>query len=289
MPDLFSALANPDFAFLRLAFLASACASVAFGIVGSLVVARRLSYLAGGIAHCCLGGIALGLFAERVLRWENFGPTAGATLVSLLAALALGALTLRGREREDTLIGVLWALGMAGGLILLNFTPGHAELMSYLFGDILLVAERDLWLTAALSAFLLLLCLGFYRHILATCFDQEFTALRGVPADACYLAILCLTALTVVLTVRLAGVIMVIALLTIPAATAGRLTGSLKGMMFWASVLCLVFNWGGLAASYSLGAAYGINVSSGPAIVACAGAAYLLTALAGRLLRPRGR
>ena len=117
------------------------------------------------------------------------GAWAGASRIShalrtLVQRHGLGALTLRGREREDTLIGVLWALGMAGGLILLNFTPGHAELMSYLFGDILLVAERDLWLTAALSAFLLLLCLCFYRHVLATCFDQEFTALRGVPADA---------------------------------------------------------------------------------------------------------
>lgn len=288
MPDLFAALADPDFAFLRLAFLASAFASVAFGIIGSLVVARRLSYLAGGIAHCCLGGIALGLFAERVLHWQGLGPTAGALLVSMLAALLLGWLTLRGREREDSLIGVLWALGMAGGLILLNFIPGYADLMSYLFGDILLVAETDMWLTAGLGGLLLLLCLLFYRHILATCFDQEFTRLRGVPANAVYLAILCLTALTVVLTVRLAGVIMVIALLTIPAAAAGRLSGSLKAMMAWACVLCLAANWSGLAISYSLGSCYGINVSSGPAIIVCAGAAYLLVCGGRCLWRRRG-
>jgi zinc transport system permease protein len=277
MPDFFTALADPNFSFLRYAFLASAFASVCFGIIGSLVVARRLTYLAGSIAHCCLGGIALGLFAERVLHSQFFGPLAGALVVSLAAALTLGLLSLHCREREDTLISVLWSVGMAAGLLLLNFTPGYTDLMSYLFGDILLVEPLVMYLMAVLGAALIILVSLFYRQILATAFDHEWTGLRGVPANFIYLSLLMLTAVTVVLTARLAGVIMVVALLTIPAATAGRFSRTLKGMMFGASALCLLFNWGGLVASYTLGAKYDINVSSGPTIIVIAGAVYLLT------------
>lgn len=276
MPNLFTALFADNFAFLRLAFIASAFASIAFGIIGSLIVARRLSYLAGGIAHCCLGGIALGLFVERVIAWSWFGVLTGALLVSVAAAIIFGVLNLRYREREDSLIGVLWALGMASGLLLLNFTPGYTDLMNYLFGDILLVAPTDLYLIVALSCFLLIFVVVFYRQILAVCFDQEFAQLRAVPANFFYLLILVLTAITVVLTVRLAGILMVIALITIPAATAGRFTRCLKSMIFWACILAWIFNWGGLFISYTLGASYAINVASGPSIIVVAGIAYLL-------------
>lgn len=276
MIDFVRALADPDIAFLRYALIAGLLASVAFGIIGTYVVARRISYLAGAIAHCVLGGIGAALYAQHKLGWGWCQPMVGALAAALLAAVVLGLVSLYAREREDTAIGALWAIGMAVGLLFLAKTPGYVDPMSYLFGDILLISKRELWLIGGLDLVVAGLGLYFYHQFLALCFDEEFARLRGVPVDFFYLLLLCLTALTVVLLVRVVGIVMVIALLTLPAGIAGQFARRLWQMMVISTVLCMAFTATGLACSYSR------DLPSGPTIIVIAGACYFLAALGKR-------
>ncbi len=269
MSDFLTVLLDPQMNFLRLALAVAALASISFGIMGTYVVTRRISYLAGAIAHCVFGGIGGGLFVQKRLGIGWFDPMVGAVCAALLAALIIGLVSRHGRQREDTVIGALWAIGMAAGIILIDLTPGYFDIMSYLFGDILLISSQDLFVVIALDVVVLAVVVYFYNNLLAVCFDDEFARLRGLPADLYYLLLLCLTSLTVVLLVRVVGLIMVIALLTIPPAIAGYFAKKVWQMMLVAVILCLVFNWAGLAASYAL------NISSGPTIILIAGLFYL--------------
>lgn len=284
MSELWRALLDPDLIFLRYSFLLGLLASVSFGVIGSFVVARRIGYMAGGISHCVLGGIGLGLYLNRAQGADWAGPVGGAFAAALAAAVVIGLIGLYWKEREDTLIGLLWSAGMSLGLIFIELTPGYFNLMSFLFGDILLVSATDIWAAGVLDLLILAVVLVYFNRLLATCFDPEFATLRGIRPGAFYMLMLCLTALTVVLMVRIVGIVLVIALLTIPAAAAGRVTRSLRGMMVVAGVFCLLATWGGLAGSFIAGQRYGLNLSSGPVIVCIAGALYLLAVAAGYAL-----
>lgn len=266
-----------EHAFLRHALLAGLLASVAAGIVGTYVVARRISYLAGAISHCVLGGIGAALYLRAVHGWQWLQPLHGAVAAALLAALAIGLVSLRARQREDTVIGALWAVGMAAGILFIARTPGYSQdLVGYLFGNILMVNARDLWLVAALDLVVVAIGLRFYNQFLAVCFDGEFARLRGVRVEAIYLLLLALTALTVVLLVLVVGIVLVIALLTLPAAIAGRWAQTLWQMMALAVLGSALVTTGGLALSY------GADLPAGAVIVLAAGAAYLLTLLGTR-------
>jgi len=276
MLEFFTALNNPQIPFLRYAFLAGLIASIAFGVVGSYVVARRITYIAGAISHCVLGGIGASLYAQsKGIGWLD--PILGALIAALLAAIVIGLVSIHAREREDTVIGALWAIGMAVGLLFIASTPGYVDPMSYLFGNILLVTQRDLWFIVGLDVVVVGVSWILYNNFLAVCFDEEYARIRGLNTSAYYLTLLCLTALTIVLLVRVVGIVMVVALLTLPAATAGRFARDLWQMMVLASLLCMVFVSGGLAASYSF------NLPAGPVIIIFAGAVYLCVAVAGRL------
>ena len=193
--------------FLQNALFAGLLASLACGVVGSYVVVRRIGFLAGGISHSVLGGMGAALF----LGWS---PMLGALAAALLAALLIGWVSLHRREREDTLIGAVWAVGMAAGILFISRTPGYnVDLMSYLFGDILMVPRSDLWVMLGGDLLLVLLVGLLYRHLLAVVFDEEFARLRGVPVTLLYLLLLSLVAVTVVLLIRVVGLILVIALL----------------------------------------------------------------------------
>ena len=269
--------------FLQYALAAGVLASIACGITGTYVVVRRITYLAGGIAHCVLGGIGAALYLRQVhgLAWLH--PLFGALAAGLTAAVIIGLISLKAKEREDTAIGALWAVGMATGLLFMSQTPGYAQdAMSYLFGDILLVTRQDLLLIGLLDIAVVVVGLVFYNQFLALCFDEEFARLRGASVEAYYLALLCLTALTVVLLATVVGVVMVIALLTLPAAVAGRLTRRLWHTMALAVLLCIAFTTGGLALSYAPG------LPPGATIIVLAGAVYLLVIL-GSALRRRVR
>jgi len=271
-----------DHAFMRNALLTGLLASVACGVIGSYVVVRRITYIAGGIAHCVLGGIGASLYLERAHGWVWLDPLYGALAAALIAALVIGLVSLRARERADTVIGAVWAVGMAAGVLFLSRTPGYAEdLMSYLFGNILMVTTKDLWLIAALDAVVLAAGILFHNQLLAVSFDEEFSEARGLRVEFYYLLLIVLTALTVVLLVTVVGIVLVIALLTIPAAVAGRFTSRLSHMIVAAMLLSAAFTTGGLALSY------GPNLPAGAAVILLAGAVYLAVVVFGRITRRR--
>jgi zinc transport system permease protein len=279
MFDFFHALSDPSIAFLRYALIASLLAGVSLGVVGSYVVTRRITYIAAAISHCVLGGIGAAVYLRAVYNWQWCDPMLGALVAALASALIIGLVSLHARQREDTVIGAVWVMGMAVGLLFFYKTPGYADPMSYLFGSLLLTSSNDIWLMAALDTVVAALGIGLYPKLLAACFDEEFAALRGVQVKLYYLLLLCLTALTVVLLVRVVGVVLVIALVTLPAAVAGHFARRLWQMMLLAVIFSMLFIFVGLAISYPA------NLPPGPTIVLLSGAAYLLTAIASRLLR----
>ena len=259
--------------FLQYALIAGLLVSVASGVMGTYVVVRRITYIAGSIAHCVLGGLGAAKYLKVVYGWTWISPMYGAAVTAVLAAVVIGLVTLRAKQREDTVIGALWAIGMAVGILFIARTPGYQEdIMSYLFGDILLVERRDLWLIAALDVVVVVLGILFYNKFLAVCFDEEFARLRGVHVEFYYLLLLCLTALTVVLLMKVVGIIMVIALLTLPVAIGGYFARTLWQMMAAGTVLSIIFTTTGLALSYKP------NLPAGATIIVLAGAVYLLAA-----------
>lgn len=270
MTEFITALSDPDFPFIRYALICGVLASIPFGIIGTYVVVRRISYIAGAISHCTLGGIGAGLYLQKQIGISWFGPLHGAIVVALLAAVTLALVSFFAKQREDSVIGALWAAGMAIGLLFLARTPGYNDPMSYLFGNILLLSGTDMWLVVALDVVVIGLVMVFYNYFLAICFDEEFASLRGVQTHLVYLFLLCLTALTIVLLVRVVGIVMVIALLTLPAAIAGNFVRGIKQMMITSTLLCSLFVTSGLAASYSM------DLPSGPVIILIAASVYLV-------------
>ena len=268
--------------FLQVALLTGLLASVACGMVGSYVVVRRITYLAGGIAHCVLGGLGAARYLAVVYGWSWLHPLIGAVVAALLAAVIIGYVSLRARQREDTVIGAVWAIGMALGVLFIARTPGYqVDLMSYLFGSILMVTSKELWLLVGLDVLVVAVGLVFYHPLLAVCFDEEFARLRGLQVELYYILLLCLTALTVVLLVSVVGIVMVIALLTLPVAVAGHFCKTLWQLMLVSALLSMILTTAGLALSY------GPDLPAGATTILLAGLVYVLVMLAGRL--PRGR
>jgi zinc transport system permease protein len=273
---------------LQIALAAGVMASITCGIIGSYVVVRRISYIAGGIAHCVLGGIGAALYLRHVLRLPEahrlYGamPLLGAITAGLASAMLIGLISLRAKEREDTVVCAMWAIGMAAGFLFIRQTGGYAQdTMSYLVGDILAIRSGDLWLIGILDVVVVAAGLLLYNQIQATCFDPEFSRLRGVGVERYYLLLLCLTALTVVLLATVVGILMVIAMLTIPVAIAGQFARRLWQMMILATLFNIVLTIVGQAASY------GPGLPPGPVIVLLSGAVYLAVLSARLFLRRR--
>ena len=251
--------------FMRNALLAGALVSVACGIIGTFVVINRIVFISGGIAHAAYGGIGLGYFL-------GFNPVLGAIAFSVASAVGMGAVQRKTRQRPDTIIGAMWAIGMATGIILVDLAEGYKpDLMSYLFGSILAVPSLDLLIMLVLDLVICALAALFYKELLAISFDETFATVENVPVDTIYTVMLCLIALTVVMAMRVVGLIMVIALLTMPAAISGQYVNDVKKMMVLASVLGMTFTTLGLWLSYFL------NLTSGATIILVAGAVYLLS------------
>lgn len=258
---------------LQNALISGVLASVASGVLGAYVVVRRITYIAGGIAHCVLGGMGAAYYLRVAWGWAWCDPLLGAIVAALGAALIIGFVSLRAKEREDTVIGALWAIGMAVGVLFIAATPGYApDLQSLLFGNILMVSRTDLWMTGALDVLIVGCGVLLFNRFQAVCFDEEFSRLRGLRVEFYYLLLLCLTALTVVVLMKVVGVILVIALLTLPVAVAGAFVRRLGAIMVLASILGIVLTVLGLGVSYLS------DMPAGATIIAIAGAAYLLTA-----------
>lgn len=261
--DFFQALS--EYNFMRYALIGGLLASVACGIVGSFVVVKRISYLAGGVAHSIIGGVGTAYFL-------GFSPMLGALAAAVAFSIILGWVSLRLREYEDTVISALWSMGMALGILFLSKTPGfNMDLMHFLFGSILVIGDGDLSLILALDLLVVVVILLFYKQFVAVSFDEEFARLRGVNVERFYLLFLILVGLTVVLFIKIVGVILVIALLTLPAAISGHYVRSLNKMM----VLAVLFGMGFTA--FGLYAAYVFDLPPGSTIVVIAGGTYLLS------------
>ncbi len=280
MLEFFEAVARHSL--LQYALISGLLVSVACGVVGTYVVVRRISYIAGGIAHSVLGGMGAARYFQIVHGWEWLHPIYGAVLAALLSAFIIGAVSMRSNEREDTIIGAIWATGMAIGVLFIAKTPGYnQDLMSYLFGNILMVSKSDLWLIGGLDLVVIAVSVLFHNQLLAVCFDEEFSRLRGLNVEFFYLLLLCLTALTVVLLVTVVGLIMVIALLTLPIAVASHFTKRLWHMMLLGSILSAVLTTSGLALSY------GPDWPAGATTILLAASLYLMVKVASRAIKFR--
>lgn len=256
-----------QYSFMQNAMLAGVLVSIACGVIGTYVVIKRIVFISGGIAHTAYGGVGLGYFL-------GFNPTVGAILFSLASAWGMGLVEKKTRERSDTIIGAMWAIGMAVGIILVDKTPGYkADLMSYLFGSILAVPSGDLRIMVVLDAVIITLVFLFFKELQAISFDETFARAIGVPVDFVYMLLLTMIAFSVVMMMRVVGLIMVIALLSIPASISGMFVKDMKKMMLLSSILGMVFTSIGLLLSYYM------NLTSGATIILVAGGAYLVSLL----------
>jgi zinc transport system permease protein len=291
---------TPDF--LKNVYLLSAISSVTFGLIGALVVARRIGYLAGAISHCAFGGIGFGLWFQQALktgalgtlalaacfsspedasklceRWSSFvNPIPTALLFAVLSALLVDAIRRRAKEREETLLGAIWAIGMALGLLFIERVDGYVSVSTYLFGDVLLIGQSDIWTATALGAAILLVVFCDFKRLEAVCFDEEYAELRGVDVDFQNRLLLTLAAIAVVLMLRIVGMAMIVALLTLPAATAGRFTKRLGTTIIASIAICFVGSWLGIWLSFLL------NFSTGPTIILVVAIFYGISLLFGK-------
>jgi zinc transport system permease protein len=261
-----------QFEFMRNAVIAGFFASLICGVIGSFVVVNRLVFLAGGIAHAAFGGIGIAFFFGIPYMLGTLG-------FSLIAAMLMTAVVLKNKHRADTFIGILWAVGMATGVILLDLTPGYnVSLMSYLFGSILAVPDSDIWWMIGLSITTLSAGVFFYRDLLAISYDDEFARLRGVPVNLIYFLFIGLVAVSIVIIIRVVGLILVIALLTIPPYIAEKYSRSLSQMMMFSTFLAILFNLSGLWLAYTY------NLTSGATIILVAATAFFISMIIDWLL-----
>jgi zinc transport system permease protein len=265
--------------FMQNALIAGVLAAVACGVMGTYVVVKRIVFISGGISHTAYGGVGLGYLV-------GISPLLGATGFSLLAALSIGWAVLRLRQQADTVIGIIWAVGMALGIIFVSLAPGATpDLMTYLFGNVLMVSSADLWLMTGLVGGIALVIVAFYKELLTVAYDEEYALVLGLPVQFIYLLLLSAVALTVIILMRVVGIIMVIALLTIPAATARLYVDRLGQMMAVSVLIGVVCTTCGLALSYALNSLFSKPFPSGPVIILLAALIYVLSLPAAHFTR----
>lgn len=233
-----------EFDFLRNAVLACIAASIACGLMGPYVVVKRMGYLAGGISHAVFAGMGIAYFLQQ-------SPFAGALLASIVAAFLMALIKLKWKQNEDVLITALWSGGMAIGILFIARTPGYnVDLMSYLFGNILLVSDTQLMLMLGLDVLLIVIVYWFYKPLLLVLFDEEFAEVRGISVSRIYTMLLCMIAISIVLMIQMVGLILVMALLVLPAATASLWSRSFNSLILSSIGLSILSSLGGLFISY---------------------------------------
>ncbi|MCC5829407.1 MAG: metal ABC transporter permease [Phycisphaeraceae bacterium] len=280
--------------FLLNGLLAGLLASFCCGMIGPYVITRRIVFLSGSIAHMAFGGIGAGIYlaASRegaTREMVRQGALWGALIAAVLGALLICLIAQRARERLDTLIGALWAIGMSIGILLLKYTDGYyADAMSYLFGSIVYVPDQQINFMIVIALVILLTVLLMHKRILAVCIDEQQAQLQGIRVGVVNLILLILVAMVVVSLMQVVGLILVLALLTLPAATAGHHVTRMVPMMVIACLLCILLTTGPRIA------VYGTRIGPEGATVLAAGAVYLLSLglknpIARLLGRVRGR
>ena len=262
-----------SYGFMRNALMAGVLVSIASGVIGTLVVLKRMVFISGGVAHTAYGGVGLAFYL-------GVNPVLGAVTFSLMASFLMGYIQRQTHQRQDTLIGVMWAIGMAVGILFADLTPGYkADLMSYLFGSILAVTRTDLWMMLIINLIFVSLVTLFYKELQATAFDETFARARNLPVDWLYLVLITMIGLAVVMLMRVVGLIMIIALLTVPAAIGSMFLNHMGKIMWLATGLSLVFTTGGLLLSFFF------NLTSGATIILLSGIGYLIAMLIHRYCR----
>lgn len=260
-----------SYEFMQNALIAGIIVSLISGIIGSLIVVNRMVFLAGGIAHAAYGGIGIALFTGIPIFL-------GTSLFAVVAALFMAFVTMKQKDKMDIFIGLIWAVGMAIGIILIDLTPGYnVDLMSYLFGSILAVNRDDLYYMSALFVVILFVVSFWYRAILAVSYDSEYAQLSGINVKFFYTLILVLSALSVVIAIKIVGLILVIALLTIPIYIAQNLSSSLYKMMLFSGLIATFFTLTGLWFSYTF------DLTSGACIILVAAFSLIVFMLGAKL------
>ncbi|OFV67835.1 MAG: ABC 3 transport family [Candidatus Syntrophoarchaeum caldarius] len=256
-----------QYEYVQNALMATLLVSIACGIVGTYVVINRIVFISGGISHTAFGGIGLGYLI-------GVSPIITAIPFSIIAAIGIGLISKEAEVSEDTAIGILWTMGMALGIIFIGLSPGYApDLIGYLFGNILTVPSFDLIIMLVLDLVIILLVILFYREFLAISFDEDFAEVVGIPTRWFYLLLLSLIALSVVVLVRVVGIILVIALLTIPAAICGQFTHNIRKMMLLSVAISVILTTTGFLLSYYL------DLASGATIIMVLGIAFIISSL----------
>jgi zinc transport system permease protein len=266
-----------EYQFLQNALFSGILASIVCGMIGVIIVEKKLVMMSGGIAHTSYGGVGLGYLL-------GFEPIIGAFIFSICAALGIGYIKRKGGVHSDVVIGLFWSLGMALGILFIALMPGYPpDLSSYLFGNILSVTKANLYLIIILTFIVTIIIISLYNDWKAYLFDEEFASIIGIKTVFLDYLLLILIAMTVVVLIRVVGIILVIALLTAPAAMAGLLTDDLKKRMIYAILLGIVFSIAGLWISYE------INIASGAAIVILSVVSYFVSYMVKLISRRLGR
>jgi len=264
-----------SYRYLQYAIIAAFLSSIVCGLIGVIIVEKKLVMMSGGIAHTSYGGVGLGYLL-------GFEPILGAFIVSILAALGIGIIKNKSTGFSDVVIGLFWSLGMSLGILFIGLMPGYPpNVTTYLFGNILSVTTFDLILMIALTVIVLLTVIVFYQDWKAHLLDQEFTKILGKRTKLLENALLILIALTVVVLIRVVGIVLVIALLTAPAATSALVTKKLSLRMLYSVLFGLVYTLFGLWVSYL------IDVASGAVIVFVSISSYIVIFLISSLIRKR--
>lgn len=244
-----------QYRFLTNALIACVLSGITCGIVGTYVVCRRLVFLSGGITHSSFGGIGIAYYL-------GLNPTLGALVFAVLSALGIEWASGRGKMREDSAIGIVWSVGMALGIIFIYMTPGYApNLMSFLFGNILTVTDSDIRWLAVLTLVVVSLFALAARRIMYVAFDRGFARSQGIPTEALSYGMAVLTAVTIVLSIRIVGIVMLISLLTMPAVIVDTRCKRFAAIMRWSALTAVCGNIIGLALSYRM------NIPAGAATI----------------------
>jgi len=252
------------YSFIQHAVLSAFLASIACGIIGTIIIEKKMLMMSGGIAHSAFGGIGLGYFL-------GIEPIIGALGFSVLATLGIVNIKRRTHSDTDVLIGMFWSLGMALGILFIAFTPGYPpDMTSYLFGDILTVSWADLKLVIVLDAIIVFVFIAFFNVFKAYLFDEEFATVIGVPTLKLEYVLYILVALTVVVLIRVVGIILIIALLSVPPSIAKQFTNNLKKIILLAIGLGMIFCLVGLWISYIM------HIPSGAVIIIISVSVYML-------------
>lgn len=275
MNELWQAFMDPHFPFLRYAFISGILASISFGIVGSYVVTKNMVSLVGAISHSVLAGVGFALFLQHRYQIGYITPFYGALIAGILSAVIISFVSKYLKGRQDAVIGAIWAVGMAIGMVFLAYTPGYIDPMSYLFGSPLLITKNEIINLILLDVFILGIAFMYYPQLWAYCFDEEFSRVRNVPVMFLNTLLLAMSAITVVMMMPMVGIILVLAQLSLPVLIAEQFVSRLFSLMITSIILSMFTSTVGLMGSYKM------DLPAGPVIVLTSISVYLIISLIG--------